>query len=252
MKKIVLGLLAHPDDIEFMCAGTLSLLRKAGWEVHFASMTAGDKGSAELGRDDIAAVRKAEAAAAAKLIGARYHCIGLEDIYILYNKESINKTTALLRKIRPDVVFTASPSDYMVDHEMCSLIVQTACFSMGIRNLEVSEKTCEKFPYLYYCDAMEGKDKLGNPLFPTMYVDITNEILLKEKMLSQHDSQRAWLMNHHKIDEYLLSMKRFSEQRGKEAGVEYAEGFRQHLGHSYPQKNILKEVLEDAVKLIVQ
>ena len=42
---------------------------------------------------------------------------------------------------------------------------------------------------------------------------------------------------------YLEAMRHWGAQRGKEAGVAYAEGFRQHLGHSYPQDNLLGQVL---------
>jgi len=41
MKKRVLAIFAHPDDVELMCAGTLSLLKKKGWEIHIATMTPG-------------------------------------------------------------------------------------------------------------------------------------------------------------------------------------------------------------------
>jgi hypothetical protein len=66
-------------------------------------------------------------------------------------------------------------------------------------------------------------------------------------MLACHETQRDWLLKHHKIDEYILAMKRFSEQRGKEISTKYAEGFRQHLGHGYPQNNILYEILDKLV-----
>ena len=97
----------------------------------------------------------------------------------------------------------------------------------------------EPVPYLFYCDPMEGKDKFGKPVIPAMYADITEEIDIKEKMLGCHASQRSWLMLHHKMDEYITAMKRFSEERGKRAGTDYAEGLRQHLGHGFPQDNIL-------------
>ena len=54
-------------------------------------------------------------------------------------------------------------------------------------------------------------------------------------------------MVHNGIDEYIISMKEFAKKRGKEIGSEYAEGFRQHLGASYPQDNILKSELGDLV-----
>lgn len=243
MNKKVLAIFAHPDDAELMCAGTLSLLKKQGLEIHIATMTPGDKGTAELSRKEISLIRMSEAHNAADLIDGTYHCLGFEDVYIFYDRKTINQTTALIRKIKPDIVFTASPDDYMIDHEMTSMIVQTACFACGIKNMEVQEEFFEPVPYLYYCDAMEGKDKLGRLLQPAVYVNITNEMPVKEKMLACHESQRSWLLEHHKMDEYILAMKRFAEIRGKEIGTQYAEGFRQHLGHGYPQGNILKEIL---------
>jgi len=247
MEKIVLGIFAHPDDAEIVCAGTLSLLKKAGWSVHIATMAPGDKGTAVHNREDITKIRKAEAADAAKILGASYHCLDFEDVYIMYDRESINRTTALLRKIRPDLVFTHSPIDYMIDHETTSKIVQTACFSTGIMNMEISESPYEPVPYLYYCDSMEAKDIFGRPIHTSMFTDISSEMPTKEKMLACHASQRNWLLTHHKIDEYIHSMKRFGEQRGKEINAQYAEGFRQHLGHGYPQDNVLKEILGNFV-----
>ena len=247
MVKIVLGIFAHPDDAEIVCAGTLSLLKKSGWTVHIATMAPGDKGTAEFTREEITKIRKAEAGEAAKLLDATYHCLDFEDVYIMYDRESINKTTSLIRNIGPSVVFTHSPNDYMIDHETTSKIVQTACFSTGIKNLEIDEVPFEPVPYLYYCDSMEAKDIFGTPIQASMFVDITSEISIKEKMLACHASQRNWLLTHHKMDEYLLSMKRFGEQRGKEINVHYAEGFRQHLGHGYPQDNILTSVLGEFI-----
>ena len=249
MDKKVLGIFAHPDDAEIICAGTLALLHKAGWEVHIATMTMGDKGSAVHTSDEISRMRTAEAKNSAQVINATYHCLEFDDVYILYDRETLNRTTALVRKVAPSLVLTHSPSDYMVDHEMTSRIVQTACFAAGVKLMEVGEEHFEPVPYLIYSDPLEGKDILGNLVQPTFYVDITQEIGIKEKMLACHASQRNWLMAHHKVDEYILAMKRFGEQRGQEINVAYAEGFRQHLGHSFPQDNILKEILGDKVIL---
>ena len=102
-------------------------------------------------------------------------------------------------------------------------------------------------PYLYYVDPMEGKDKFGVPVIPGFYVDISSEIGIKEEMLACHASQREWLRKHHKMDQYLIAMKQFASQRGDGIGVQYAEAFRQHLGHGYPQDNILKELIGNFV-----
>ena len=244
LSKIALGIFAHPDDAEILCTGTLSLLRKSGWAIHIVTMTPGDKGTAEHSKDEISRIRRTEATDAAKLLGAKYHCLEFEDVYILYDRESINKTTSLIREIRPSLVFTHSPVDYLIDHENTSRIVQTACFSAGIKNMEVEELPFEPVPFLYYCDPLEGKDIFGKPVIPSFYINITDEITVKEKMLACHASQRNWLLLHHKMDEYIIAMKRFAETRGQEAGVEYAEGFRQHLGHGFPSENLLERNLE--------
>jgi LmbE family N-acetylglucosaminyl deacetylase len=247
MDNTVLGIFAHPDDAEIICAGTLALLRKQGWEVHIATMAPGDKGTAEHTREEISRIRRAEAARAAEVIGASYHCLELEDLYIMYDRDSINRATGLIRSLKPSIVFTASPDDYLIDHQITSSIVQTACFSSGVKNMEVDILPFEPVPYLYYSDPLEGKDIFGKPVQPSMFVDISREIETKEKMLAKHESQRNWLLTHHKMDEYILAMKRFAASRGRLAGVDYAEGFRQHLGHGFPQENILQKLLGDKV-----
>jgi LmbE family N-acetylglucosaminyl deacetylase len=165
----------------------------------------------------------------------------------MYDRDTINKATALIREVQPAIVITASPNDYMIDHEMTSLVVQTACFGAGIKNMEAVGTPFGRVPYLYYVDPMEGKDKFGIPVIPTFYVDISDEIGIKEETLACHVSQREWLRKHHKMDQYIVAMKQFAKQRGKEINTKYAEGFRQHLGHGYPQDNILKEVIGEAV-----
>ena len=251
MNKSVLAFFAHPDDAEILCAGTLSLLNKAGYSIHIATIGLGDKGTATHSREEIISLRRAEANKAAGVMGGRYHCLDFEDIYIFYQRESIDKASTLVRKLQPSIVFTHSPDDYMLDHEISSKVVQTACFTTGMKNLAIPEKPYGPVPYLYYTDAVESKDKFGNRIKPGVFVDISAEIETKEIMLASHASQRDWLMAHHKVDEYLLAMKSVARSRGGESGFEYAEAFRQHLGHGFPQDNILMETLgKEKIKLI--
>ncbi|HYT90602.1 MAG TPA: PIG-L family deacetylase [Gemmataceae bacterium] len=247
MNHVILSLLAHPDDAEFLCAGTLVRLARAhGWEVHIASMTPGDCGSAELPPDEISRLRRAEGARAAAVIGARYHCVEERDLLIFYNERALERVTRLLRQVRPRVLLTHSPADYMLDHEVTSTIVRAAAFAAPIPNF-LSERSLgpvlEHIPHLYYCDPIEGKDPLGNPVAPGFCVDVSDVIETKAEMLACHTSQREWLLKHHGMDQYLQAMRDWGAQRGRSCGVAYAEGFRQHLGHSYPQNNVLAELL---------
>ena len=90
-KKTVLALNAHPDDAEFMCAGTLTMLHDKGWEIHIATMTPGDCGSAEHSREEISRIRRAEAAKSAKILDGTYHCLECDDVFIMYDRETLLK-----------------------------------------------------------------------------------------------------------------------------------------------------------------
>jgi len=198
----------------------------------------------ELDKNEISEIRKIEAANSAKVLDGGYDCLGFEDVFITYDRPSITRLIALVRKTQPQMVLTMSPSCYMVDHEITSKLAQTACFAAGIVNIETpGYPPLHHIPHLYYADALEGKDKYGLPVKPTTMVDITSVMDIKAEMLSCHASQREWLRQHHGMDEYILSMKRLGESRGQIIGVHYAEGFRQHLGHAYPQNNLILEEL---------
>lgn len=253
MKPIALAVLAHPDDAEFLCAGTLIRLRQDhGYELHVATMTPGDCGSAEHQPFEIANLRRAEGAAAAKSIGAAYHCLEEADLRVIYGERALDKVVRLLCALRPTIVFTHNPDDYHLDHEQTSVIVRAATFAAPIKNFFqdgfgnrslTAPPPLDHIPHLYYCDPLEGKDLFGRPVPPSFRVDISKSIEQKSAMLACHESQRAWLRKHHGVDNLVESMKAWSASQGQAAGVAYAEGFRQHLGHSYPQNNILAELL---------
>src|SRR3954451_22008909 len=130
----VLALHAHPDDLEFQCAGTLALLREAGCHVTMATMTPGDCGSAEHDAEAIAAIRREEARAAAALIGADYLCLEFRDLAVFNDDDCRRRVTEVVRRTRPDVILTAPPIDYIADHEMTSLLVRDACFGATCPN----------------------------------------------------------------------------------------------------------------------
>jgi LmbE family N-acetylglucosaminyl deacetylase len=247
MPKTILSVLAHPDDAEFLCAGTLiRLSREHGFAVHVASMTPGDCGSVEMGAREISRTRRGEGMAAAALIGAAYHCLEERDLLVSYNERTLEKVTRLVRLVRPDIVLTHSPSDYMLDHEMTSTVVRAAAFAAPIPNFLADHNLgppLAHIPHLYYCDPIEGKDLLGRDVPPGFCVDVSAVIDVKAEMLGRHASQRSWLLKHHGMDQYIEAMRQWGAQRGRQHGVAFAEGFRQHLGHSYPQDNVLGELL---------
>ncbi len=248
INKNILAFMAHPDDAEFLCAGTLARLKKLGFVIHLATMTAGDGGSAVLPNEEIAAIRFREAQQAAAILEADFYCVQQQDFFVTFGKSSMQAALEIIRRANPVLVFTHSPQDYMTDHEQTSMIVRAACFAASAVNaktgIENPAPVIESIPHLYYADPIEGKDIFGQPIQPDFYVDISEEIETKSAMLACHASQRDWLLQQHGMDHYIESMKHWSAHRGAEFGVEFAEGFRQHLGHAYPQNNLLEEILE--------
>ncbi len=247
--KIALACMAHPDDVEFTCSGTLALLRERGWEIHIATMTPGDCGSEQLSPDEISRIRRVEGANAAAVLDGVFHCLERQDGFIAYDRPAIEATVRLIREVRPGVVFAASPQDYLIDHEVSSALVRNAVFFAGVPNLKTgSVGIMRPVPYVYYADPVEGKDMFGTPVNATTIVDTTAMMDTKARMLSCHASQREWLLKQHGMDEYIEAMKAMGSRRGQEIGVAYAEGFRQHLGHGYPQDNLLLQELGNLVR----
>ena len=247
MQKTILAIHAHPDDVEFQCAGTLAILAKAGHRIHIATMTPGDCGSATLPADEIAAVRRSEAKAAAELIGAQYNCLEFRDLAIFEDDESRRRVTEYLRRVNPDLVLTAPAVDYLCDHEITHRLVRDACFAAPIPNYKTRQwepaRPMGHIPHLYFTDALEGLDRGGKRQPVDFYADVSTVFTIKRDMLACHASQRDWLLKHHGIDEYLIGQEHASRARGQEIGVEHAEGFWQYRGHAYPQGNLLLSLL---------
>jgi N-acetylglucosamine malate deacetylase 1 len=196
--------------------------------------------------EEISRIRRDEGARAAAIVGATFHCLEERDLVVFYHERALEKAVRLLRIVRPQLVLTHSPADYLLDHEMTSVIARAAAFGAPVPNLfrdRGHELPLEHVPHLYYCDAIEGKDALGRPVPPGFCIDISTVVDTKTEMLATHASQRDWLLKQHGMDQYLLAMRAWGSERGQSVGVPFAEGFRQHLGHSYPQDNLLGNLL---------
>ena len=244
-RKTVLAVLAHPDDAEILCGGTLCLLADAGWQVHVATMTPGDCGSMSLPPKEISLIRREEGRAAAKFYAGEFHCLEERDLQIVYSEEALRKVCVILRMVQPDIVITHSPSDYMVDHEETSRIVRASCFNSTIPSApaQVGALPLEAIPALYYTDPIEGNDAFGQPVSPDFVIDVSYVLDRKQEALEQHESQKQWLLEQHGVDDLVETMTKWSKQRGISVGVGAGEGFRQHVAHAYPKDNILADAL---------
>lgn len=248
----LLTAMSHPDDAEILVGGTLLHLKAVGWELGVITMTSGDCGSATHSKEEIARIRRAEAQAAANSLGASFECVGLKDIEVFANVENIRRVVELMRHFDPDVVITHPPVDYMLDHEETSRLVRAATFAEAMPLYQTHQAKAARAgrstPALYYADPIEGIDYFGETVQPGFYINISEQLGEKRKLLSCHASQRNWLRDHHGVDEYLDQMTVWARRRGEECGSEYAEGLRQHLGHGYPRHAILQGALASHVR----
>ena len=245
--KRILAFGCHPDDVEFMVAGTLALLAQEGHEIHIATMTGGEVGSRTERSQDIRMRRLEECRRSAETIGARYLCAGGKDLEVEYSFPYRQMAVRIVRTVRPDIILTHAPVDYLADHEETSRLVRNAAFiaPVPLYDCGAALQPTESVGYLYYWNALSLTDNFGSPLPIHFGVDIGRTIDVKKQMLSCHESQAEWLRYISKTDAYIEEMLRLARLQGTTIGRDYGECFLQHRGHGHPQDNVLKGLLGD-------
>jgi N-acetylglucosamine malate deacetylase 1 len=227
MKVMAIG--AHPDDLEISCAGTLAKLKQSGHEVVLCHASDGDKGHYEIPPAELIGIRKREAQLAGAVIGCEVLSLGMRDGEILADsKETRLLFAEAIRSVQPDIIITHAPNDYMPDHTAVNKLVFDTSFLATLPAFTSPYPGTMKVPALYYMDNLSGID-----FQPTIYVDISETMDTKLRMLDCHESQVVWLKAHDGIDlpEFVQTLGRM---RGIQAGCKYAEGFIQHMAWTRP------------------
>ena len=112
----ILAVVAHPDDAELLCAGTLARARKNGATVAVCVMCQGDKGQPATPIPNLPDVRREEARAAAKLLGAELLTGEFPDGELADTTEARRKMIAIYRQFSPTLVLAHALEDYHPDH----------------------------------------------------------------------------------------------------------------------------------------
>jgi LmbE family N-acetylglucosaminyl deacetylase len=216
-------LVAHPDDADFMCGGTVAAWAKQGCEVHYVLMTDGSAGSNEPGvtREQMREIRAREQEAAAAVLGVKSVTIlGELDGMLQVDLGTRRKACREVRRLRPDVLVAPDPAMLYAggryvnhsDHKAAGTLALTAVMPDAPTRLmfqELEEEGIEPYsvPNLWL-SSFEADT----------FVDITETIDLKLEALSKHESQGT--------GEATKFVRERAEQLGKEAGYTYAEGFK--------------------------
>ncbi|KUO51620.1 MAG: hypothetical protein APF76_13315 [Desulfitibacter sp. BRH_c19] len=219
----VLGIGAHPDDLEISCAGTLARYHHLGHEVVMGVACEGDKGHRHIAPDELGKIRIEESKKAARHLNSPVYNMGFKDGEIEENLASRWRMVDLIRRANPDLIITHHPADYHADHVAVSKLAVDASFMVSVPHIITEYPAIDKVPQIYFMDNYAGVN-----FAPTEYVDVTETFFLKEKMLAEHVSQIDWLRDHDNMDimEFIKICGRF---RGFQCGTEYAEGFIRYI-----------------------
>lgn len=243
-----LAIFAHPDDIEFVAAGTLLLLQQRGWNTHYFNLCTGNCGSLQMPPEETARRRLAEAQEAARILGAAFHPPICNDLELTYDIGLLRRVTAVVRQAKADIVLTHSPQDYMEDHMFTSRLAATAAFNHCIPNFH-SDPPREAYLHdvtVYHAMPHSLRDPLRRRVRAGSYVNTGAVHAIKRRALAAHASQKDWLDASQGMDSYLIAMDEASRAVGLLSGhFEFAEGWRRHLhfGFSAADTDPLKAAL---------
>jgi len=192
----ILVMMAHPDDPEFFCGGTLARWSSEGKQICYLLATSGDKGSdsSSLSLAEMVAMREAEQQAAAAVIG-----VG-EVIFLRHRDGELVSDLALRRELtrairlcRPDVVVTTDPQKFIIgdrrvnhpDHRIMGEAVLGAVFPAA--------GNPRFFPELWQTEGLlphtPREVLIASPAQPNFEIDITDFIDQKLEAIQQHQSQ---------------------------------------------------------------
>lgn len=218
----VLAVVAHPDDAELLCAGTLARARNDGAEIGICVLCRGDKGQPDKAVKNLSAVRRKEMTAAAKLLGAKLYPWQNPDGMLMDGASQRVKLVETYRQFKPTLVLAHALEDYHPDHRCAGILAEAATWFCASRGFKTRSSVLVSPPALWWMDTINTSD--FNPGF---YVDISHCMKLKIEMLACHKSQ---LQRANDADFSSLTelMRVQAQTRGTQAGVAAAEAFRAH------------------------
>ena len=225
MKVEILAIMAHPDDVELTCAGTMLAHQKMGKSIGIIDLTQG-----ELGTNGTAETRKEEAEAAAEIMGLKVReNLGLADGFFHVGEKPIKKIIQAIRKYQPSVIITNAPEDRHPDHGRASRLVQESIFLSGLVKIETfDEEGNSQNPWRPELTFLAIQ---SDYLQPDFVFDVTDFWDQKVEAIKAYKTQFSV---NDKLDnkETFISTPRFmkflearAREFGQSIGTEYGEGF---------------------------
>lgn len=189
LRILIIG--AHPDDADIKAGGTAARWCGGGHAVRLVSLTDGRAGHHAMAGPELVERRRAEATAAAAVIGATYDILNHPDGELDDRLENRREVIRLIRSARPDLIITHRSNDYHPDHRFTGLLVQDASYLLTVPSI------CPEVPHLAACPVIVYfSDAFTRPcrFEPHVVVDIDDVFDRVVDMLHRHESQfYEWL-----------------------------------------------------------
>ncbi len=193
---VALVVLAHPDDPEFFCGGTVARWVQNGCQVHYCLLTRGDKGSDDDATppSELAKIREGEQQAAAAVLGVKdVRFLDEPDGYLMPSLELREKIVRVIRQVRPDIVVTCDPTNFFPSNRYINHADHRAAGQATLDAVFPAARSALYFPALFIQEALEPhkvKDVyVAGAQHPNITVDITETFDLKIRALGEHRSQ---------------------------------------------------------------
>jgi len=224
--KVVLGVGAHPDDLDFGVSGSIARWVSQGAAAYYLILTDGSKGSAErhMSPSDLITVRRQEQQAAAKLLGvSEVFFLDYEDGNLINSYELRRDIVRAIRQVKPDVVVTMDPT--MVyslernfinhpDHRVAGQATLDAVFPLARDHLSFPELLAEGLePHITKTVLLIHFERRN------CFVDISATIDKKLQALAAHTSQLS------DVASAQAAIKKLAEDMGKQCNCQCAEAF---------------------------
>ena len=256
LRLLVLG--AHPDDAEVHTGGLMAMYRQLGHSVKIVSVTNGAAGHHQRTPGELTEIRRGEAAAVARLIGAEYEIWEYPDGELQSTLELRRRIIREIRGVAPDLVLTHRTNDYHPDHRAVGQVVQDASFTVTVPLIVPDTTALRKDPLIAY---MTDSFTKPNPLTADVVIDIEDQFETIVDMVHCHRSQvYEWLPyldgTSDQVPQSEAGQREFLAQWLATRFTSTADRFRQELIGTYGQQHGSKvrfaeayEISEYATKL---
>jgi LmbE family N-acetylglucosaminyl deacetylase len=198
-RLLILG--AHPDDAEFHAGGLITLYRRRGYTVKIVSVTNGGAGHHRRPPAELIALRRAEAAAVARKIGADYEVWDFADGELQATLDVRRRIIREIRNFAPDLVLTHRTCDYHPDHRAVGLAVQDASYMVTVPHIVPDAPPLRRDPVVAYMNDLFSRPC---PMSADVALDITGLVDEVVALLACHRSQVfEWLPYNQGVEDRL-------------------------------------------------